>query len=192
VELIAAPPAPEESIPQPPEPEQLEFAELEPEMIPPAPEPELRLPEPKPEPQPVVREQPRPKPAPRTSAQPAKPDRIGDGSSPIPGKDATTLRSSGGALTEAKPDYLKNPPPPYPETARRKKQEGMVLLTVELNELGKPISVQVESSSGFRVLDDAAVRAVSKWRFAPARIGSIPIASTAKVPIRFQLSNSRK
>src|SRR3990167_974303 len=38
----------------------------------------------------------------------------GDGSSAIPGKDSTTFYSAGGAIVEAKPNYLKNPAPPYP------------------------------------------------------------------------------
>ncbi len=38
----------------------------------------------------------------------------GDTSSPKPGCDSTTIQSSGGAVAEVKPDYLKNPPPSYP------------------------------------------------------------------------------
>jgi protein TonB len=47
--------------------------------------------------------------------------------------------------------------------------------------------VQIESSSGWPILDEAALRAVKNWRFHPARVGGIPIPSTVTVPIRFEL-----
>jgi protein TonB len=49
----------------------------------------------------------------------------------------------------------------------------------------------VKESSGFQSLDNAAVKAVQKWKFAPARMGSLAIASHVDIPIRFQLNNSR-
>lgn len=113
----------------------------------------------------------------------------GDGSSPIPGKDATTLYASGGAQAEAKPNYLKNAPPRYPEAARRAGQEGLVLLWVEVTSEGRPDSVTVRQSSGYPVLDEAALRAVKKWKFYPAKIGTLPVASRVEVPIRFQLND---
>ncbi len=115
----------------------------------------------------------------------------GDGSSPKPDRDETTIHSMGGAVTVAKPDYLKNPPPPYPDLARRLGQEGLVLLSAELNTEGTPASVKVKESSGFQSLDNAAVKAVQKWRFAPARVGSLAITSHVDIPIRFQINNSR-
>lgn len=109
----------------------------------------------------------------------------GDGSSPNPGKDVTTLHSSGGAVAEAKPDYLKNPAPAYPETSRRLGQEGTTILLVEVTSQGEPRLVQIKTSSGFRLLDDAALKAVRRWKFSPARMGSVAIDSQAEVPVRF-------
>jgi protein TonB len=127
---------------------------------------------------------PRPFPVLRTPAPP----RIGDGSSPVPGLDATTRRAEGGALDgQARPNYLRNPPPPYPEQARRLQQEGLVKLRVQVTADGRASSVQIESSSGWPILDEAALRAVKNWRFHPARVGGIPIPSTVTVPIRFEL-----
>ena len=56
-----------------------------------------------------------------------------------------------------------NSAPVYPESARRLKQEGRVLLDVALNEAGKVIQVQVARSTGFPVLDEAAIQAVRNW-----------------------------
>ncbi len=113
----------------------------------------------------------------------------GDGSSTVPGKDRTTLYSSGGAETEAKPTYLKNPPPLYPEAARRFGQEGLVILAVNVTRSGYPDSVVVKESSGFYLLDEAAVKAVRRWKFDPARLGTLSIESRVEVPIRFRLED---
>lgn len=112
----------------------------------------------------------------------------GDGSSPIPGKDTTTLYASAGARAEAKPNYLKNPAPRYPEAARRAGQEGLVVLWAEVTSEGRADSVTVRQSSGYSALDEAALRAVKKWKFYPAKIGTLPVASRVEVPIRFQLN----
>lgn len=115
-------------------------------------------------------------------------DLKGDESSSRPANNLTTIQSTDGAKIEAKPDYLKNPPPPYPEIARRLKQEGLVLLMVNVDAHGWPSSVHVKESSGYRFLDEAALKAVRKWKFSPAKINSLPIPSNVDVPIRFQLN----
>lgn len=109
-------------------------------------------------------------------------------SSPHHGHDSVTLQSSGGAITEARPDYLKNPPPSYPEIARRKGQEGLVLLSVRVGSDGRPLSIEIRRSSNVSALDQAALKAVQKWRFSPAKLGSLSIESQVDVPIRFRLN----
>ncbi|MDD2708416.1 MAG: TonB family protein [Verrucomicrobiae bacterium] len=126
-------------------------------------------------------------PAVRQAVTSSRPDVAGDGSSPAPGRDATTLRSSGGAQTMAKPDYLHNPAPPYPEAARQRKQQGVVRLHVEVDEKGHAAAVRLSASSGFPLLDESALRTVRGWKFQPARMGSLAIASQVEIPIRFQL-----
>ncbi|MGH7197568.1 MAG: TonB family protein [Candidatus Omnitrophota bacterium] len=130
----------------------------------------------------IVPEEPKPAPAEASAAQ-----ETGDGNSPVPGKDMTTFYASGGAQTEAKPNYLKNPPPLYPEAARRLGQEGLVVLEVRVSRSGLPDTVEVKQSSGYRLLDETAVKSVRRWKFHPARIGTLPIESVVEVPIRFQL-----
>ncbi|MDD2708366.1 MAG: energy transducer TonB [Verrucomicrobiae bacterium] len=126
-------------------------------------------------------------PAARQTAISSKTDVTGDGSSPVPGRDATTLRSSGGAQTLARPDYLRNPAPRYPEAARQRRQEGVVRLHVDVDERGHAADVRLFSSSGFPLLDESALRTVRDWKFQPARIGAMAIASQVEIPIRFQL-----
>ena len=109
----------------------------------------------------------------------------GDASSVKPGLDATTVQAQ--PDVEAKPNYLKNPEPDYPELARRRHQEGLVLLAVKVTAQGRAGLVEIKKSSGFPLLDDAAVEAVRDWEFDPARLGALTFASEIEVPVHFKL-----
>jgi protein TonB len=89
----------------------------------------------------------------------------------------------------AHPRYRHNPPPEYPALARQRRQEGVVLLAVRVTAKGKAGEVTVKKSSGFPLLDEAAMRTVRRWEFEPARSGGLPVESDTEVPVRFQLSN---
>lgn len=83
--------------------------------------------------------------------------------------------------------YLKNPPPSYPTLSRRMKEQGRVILRVLVSAAGEAENVEVRTSSGSERLDRAAIEAVRRWRFAPARRGAETVAAWALVPILFQL-----
>lgn len=97
-----------------------------------------------------------------------------------------------GARAEPRPDSLKNQPPVYPEFAREQGWEGLVILKVFVRPDGTPASVRIFRGSGYQMLDGAALRAVEKWRFVPARLGNLSYASTVKIPVRFVLTDERK
>ncbi|MPN32168.1 hypothetical protein SDC9_179644 [bioreactor metagenome] len=84
-------------------------------------------------------------------------------------------------------DYLHNPKPVYPALSRRLSEEGKVLLKVRVSAQGAALEVVVSKSSGFPRLDAAAVAAVERWRFVPARRGDEPVDSSVVVPIAFAL-----
>ena len=111
----------------------------------------------------------------------------GDGSAPTPGADFTTV--AGRPSVPAKPDYLKNPKPKYPPVAERRNQQGTVVLNVTVSASGRAIKIAIKKSSGFELLDQAAVTAVREWEFTPARIGTQAVESEIEVPWRFTLSN---
>lgn len=92
-----------------------------------------------------------------------------------------------GAIREAKPDYLKNPAPVYPHLARERGWEGVVMLKVLVEKNGKPSQVLVEKSSGYKILDQAALKSVRNWEFLPARLGHLSFSSWVRVPVRFVL-----
>ncbi len=83
--------------------------------------------------------------------------------------------------------YLNNPPPDYPAAAARQGWEGTVLLRVRVLSTGKVDSVEVQKSSGHKVLDEQAIATVRGWLFAPSKRGATAIDGWATVPIEFKL-----
>jgi protein TonB len=80
-------------------------------------------------------------------------------------------------------------PPAYPEMARRRGQQGRVVLHVDVSAEGMPVTVAVVETSGFASLDAAAMTAVQRWRFVPATRGGTPVPAVAEVPVRFRLTD---
>jgi protein TonB len=180
--LVEDTPAPATPAPLPPVPE------------PPAPPPPT-LEAPRiapPEPTPVAAPEPLPAPAqpitttnahaPTTVA--THPRRAGPAAPP---KSVTTGGASAGAASAARPRYASNPPPNYPPEARRLKQQGEVLLRVRVAADGSASEVTLKHSSGFPALDEAAIAAVRRWKFEPARVAGVAIAAEVEVPVRFQI-----
>jgi protein TonB len=95
--------------------------------------------------------------------------------------------SDAGLVQEAIPLYKINPPPRYPKTARRRGIQGTVVLSVYVDTQGRVANLWVFESSGYRVLDNAALEAVKKWSFEPGRRGETPVAMWVNVPVRFEL-----
>ncbi len=93
-----------------------------------------------------------------------------------------------GTVTLAIPKYKDNPPPHYPEVARRRGYEGRALLRVEVLESGKVGRMEIASSSGFEVLDSAAQRSVRGWAFVPGTQNGAETRQWVMVPIRFSLN----
>jgi periplasmic protein TonB len=163
-------PEPEPELPPEPEPEpEVEMEELPPEVIP--------EPEPVSTPQPTPQATPRPVSTPRPQAAKPRP--------PAPAPKTTANR-----VVKAKPDVSRNPPPRYPESARRAKQEGRVMVRASVSAEGRVQSVRIQRSSGHAVLDRAALDAVRKWRFVPQQVNGQSQASEVDVPVNFFLTPS--
>lgn len=79
--------------------------------------------------------------------------------------------------------------PTYPESARRAGIEGTSLLRFEITEGGMVSKITVEQSAGHEELDRAAIAAVQKWRFEPARRGAQAVAVWVTLPVRFELKH---
>lgn len=83
--------------------------------------------------------------------------------------------------------YLNNPAPAYPALSRRLGEEGRVLLRVQVMEDGSAGSVELQTGSGSSRLDQAALEAVKKWRFVPAKRGEQAVSASVVVPVRFSI-----
>lgn len=85
------------------------------------------------------------------------------------------------------PGWSSNRPPEYPATARQKRWEGVVELSVTITATGRVSDVEITQSSGHAVLDGAAVGAVRAWRVAPAMMGGQAVPITTPLRVRFEL-----
>lgn len=91
-----------------------------------------------------------------------------------------------------KPSFRQPPQPPhYPAQARRRNQQGTVLLEVRLDKHGQQRGLAVLRSSGIASLDRAALEAVAAWRFNPQQQGGVAVPSRVQIPIEFALTASR-
>ncbi|HEY0720133.1 MAG TPA: energy transducer TonB [Gammaproteobacteria bacterium] len=86
--------------------------------------------------------------------------------------------------------YLNNPQPRYPLAARRRGIEGTVLIRAQIREDGHCHQVNLSRGSGHALLDQAALEAVKRWRFVPARRGTQSVSAWVVVPITFRLTPS--
>lgn len=85
--------------------------------------------------------------------------------------------------------YLQNPAPEYPQLSRRMGEQGRVLLRVLVSSNGVADRVKIETSSGSSKLDEAALRAVEKWNFVPAKRSNQPVSAYVLVPVKFSLNS---
>lgn len=108
---------------------------------------------------------------------------------PETGEEPTeeSVESLSSAVVLARPLYLDNPPPEYPALARRRHWQGTVVLAVMVSRHGKVLRARVSESSGREVLDEAALKAVSAWRFEPGSRGLLKVDMQVLVPVRFSL-----
>lgn len=104
-----------------------------------------------------------------------------------PGRTSTLAAQGGGGAVSAKPRYRTNPRPDYPIPSQRRREEGIVLLNVQVQPDGTPAAISLNRSCGHPLLDRAALDAVRRWTFEPARAAGVPVSSLVVIPVRFSL-----
>jgi protein TonB len=75
----------------------------------------------------------------------------------------------------------------YPEQARREGQEGRPQVKVCVGATGKLASAEVATSSGFPLLDEAAVKVAKATRYKAATTEGKAVESCAVLPVKFEL-----
>ncbi|HPR15334.1 MAG TPA: energy transducer TonB, partial [Smithella sp.] len=89
----------------------------------------------------------------------------------------------------AYPLYRENTPPVYPEMARLRGYEGIVLVFAEILPTGRVGDVKIRKSSGYAILDQSAIQAVKPWKFEPAKKAGNPFTAWVELPIKFMLQH---
>jgi protein TonB len=84
-------------------------------------------------------------------------------------------------------EYIQPPQPDYPPIAKRMGEEGRVMLRVLVSDRGRPEKVDVQKSSGFVRLDEAARQAAMRAMFKPHLEDGKPVAVYALIPINFAI-----
>ncbi|TCL70695.1 outer membrane transport energization protein TonB [Hydrogenispora ethanolica] len=105
------------------------------------------------------------------------------------GNGANAPGGMGGGTGGSTARIVRGAAPGYPQAARRAGWEGVVVVRVLVDPRGGAATVTIRESSGFPLLDDTALRAVKKWRFAPATQNGKAIASFHDVRVRFRLTD---
>ncbi|MFV3366973.1 energy transducer TonB [Pseudomonas sp. NY15435] len=178
--------APTPPVVEPPPPEPIPEPVVQEPPPPVVDENAVKPPPPKPIPKPKPKPVAMPKPVPKPVEQPTPPKAETPPPQPAPPAPPAPAPAP---LTppSANAGYLKNPAPEYPPLAQRRGWEGTVLLRVHVLASGSPSEIQVQKSSGRDALDDAAVRAVKRWSFVPAKRGDVAQDGWVSVPIDFKL-----
>jgi len=116
---------------------------------------------------------------------------------PLPESDAPAVPANGETGAAAPPALAtgdvaeiqieQSPPPTYPVAAMRRGESGIAMVRVDVGTDGTPNNVSIDTGSGSRELDRAALEAVRKWHFKPAQRDGQAIASSVVVPVEFKL-----
>ena len=152
-------------------------------------------------------DKPKPKPKRKTKAQPKAPlpdlgamlgglamnipefssgDFAGDGSSILGDVAADAAMSEG--TVDSKPRVISRGPLEYPPSAAKKRIKGYVVVNLLIAKDGSVELAKVIASSPAGVFDQAALRGVRSWRFAPAKYKGNPVKVWAKQKVRFDFN----
>lgn len=124
------------------------------------------------------------------SAEPADQE---SGAASADGGDSARARTAtaggdGEPVVIHEPRFRRPPdPPPYPRAARRRGQEGVVLVRARVDESGDVEQIRIMRSSGVAVLDEAAQQAVRGWEFEPYRRNGRTMTAWVELPVVFDL-----
>ena len=157
------------------------------------PAPQVQAPPPKPEPvkpkhEPRLISTPQPSASPmQTPPQPVQAEPVAEATPAVPEAPPAPAAAAPIIPPNFIAAYLDNPAPEYPHLSKRLKESGRVLLRVRVSPEGRSAQVELDKSSGYDRLDQAAIAAVRLWRFVPAKQGEQAITAWVIVPINFQL-----
>lgn len=77
--------------------------------------------------------------------------------------------------------------PDYPYELKRDGVNGVVTVVFSVDENGNVVDPEVQKSTN-RGFDEAALKAIAKWKFRPARQDGVPVKSKLAIPLQFTVS----
>ena len=104
------------------------------------------------------------------------------------GLDDRTIDAQVQVQVDQGPRVLRKVDPKYPEAARRANREAVVTVEFTVDVDGKATDIKVADPKGFG-FDEAAIEAIKKWRFTPAKKGGESVPMRVRQPIRFSLDD---
>lgn len=111
-----------------------------------------------------------------------------DSSGPVAqGTAGYAVNLPGVSELDSLPLKLHAPSPQYPYLARKNQWEGVTVLEMTVRTDGSIGEITVVQSSGYRVLDQAAVKTVKQWCYRPAFKNGKPVTWPIRVRIKFVL-----
>jgi TonB family protein len=116
--------------------------------------------------------------------QPASAPTAGSSDAGLAGNASASGGHAGGGYV---PTLLQRVVPKYPTRAARLREEGATAVHIRVDESGRVSEVRIVRSSGSRRLDDAALDAVRKWKFARMPQGAAPEGAWVASELRFIL-----
>jgi TonB family protein len=75
----------------------------------------------------------------------------------------------------------------YPDHALERGLEGTVTVIASIDETGKVDQIGLHQTSGFAILDSAALRTGQTFRFAPAMLNGRPVKAIVTISVEFRL-----
>jgi protein TonB len=90
-------------------------------------------------------------------------------------------------LPSSDADYLQNPKLRYPPASERLGQKGQVIVRVLIGTDGLPQKSELHKSSGYPMLDRAALEYVMRCRYVPGKIGGVAQTMWYEAPVNFVL-----
>lgn len=103
---------------------------------------------------------------------------------PNPSGPKPILRPISGGVLNGAATYL--PAPMYPETAKRMRTSGVVVVEVVIDENGKVISAT--AANGPSTLRESAIHAALRARFTPTKLSGQPVKVFGTISYRFSLA----
>jgi TonB family protein len=125
----------------------------------------------------------------KTAEQPAREERAATADD---GRASAALEARSAApaavIDSSKLVIVKSVQPEYPRKARDASIEGWVELDYTVTESGRVKDLSVHAANPRDVFDQAAIAALSQWRYKPVLIDAKPVSQRARIRIRFALA----